>query len=199
MTPKHASPEDVIRSWFTDRTRLDGRDAIDLVAHLHEAGWTFRRTNEVAVDRVDAEWIANHPENAPQAHVRAALEQQVGEPTPVSADESIQEANARWLSPHAHRGVPARLCTADGERDVIVRLNDENRAEWTPAVADSHEQGIHSYLFLFPVRVNTDSDILGAIQVLGSKLVKAGHRYELVNEPVTGAASADPVHGDEAT
>lgn len=198
MTPKHATPEDAIRSWFTDRSHLDGRDAIDLVAHLHDAGWTFRRTDEVAVDRRDAERIAGGPESAPQAHVRTALEQQVAEPRPLSADEAIQEANARWLGPHVHRGVSARLSTVAGERHVIVRLDEESRAEWTPAVADSGEHEAQPCLFRFPVNVNTDSDTLGAIQILASKLVEAGHRYEIVNEPAGDTVSASADQGEKS-
>lgn len=196
--PKHATPEDAIKSWFTDRTHLDGRDASDLIAHLYEAGWTFRRTDEIAIDRRDAQRVAEGPESAPQAHVRDALEQQVAEPRPLSADEAIQEANARWLGPHVHRGVPARLRTGDGERHVIVRLDDESHAAWTPAVADADEHAAQPCLFRFPVNVNTDSDTLGAIQILASKLEEAGHRYEIVTEPAGATTSASSGHGDES-
>lgn len=197
MTPKHATPEDAIKSWFTDRTHLDGRDASDLIAHLYAAGWTFRRTDEIAIDRHDAKQVAEGPESAPQARVRTALEQQAAEPAPLSAVDAIQEANARWLGPHVHRGVPARLHTGASEQHVIVRLDDENRAEWSPAIADADEHAAQPCLFRFPVTVNTDSDTLGAIQILASKLVEAGHRYEIVNEPAGATAAASSGKGDK--
>jgi hypothetical protein len=188
IVSEHATPENAIASWFADRTQLDRRDACDLIAYLFETGWTFRRIDEVAIDRADAESVAQQPDHTSLSRVRAALDEQASEPAPLSAEESIQAAHARWLSPHLHRDVPARLVTTAGEHEVTVRLDEEDCVAWAPAIADPDERAPHSYLFRFPVQINTDSDTLGAIQILGSKLVDAGYRYEIVNDPGSGTA-----------
>jgi hypothetical protein len=187
MAPRHSAPEDVITAWFADRAKLDQRDAHDLIAHLHSHGWRIRRSDDIAIDRREAEEIAQERSSAPKERIRDALASHDAEPAPSTTDEEIQATNARWLHPHVRQGVPAHLSSTTEEADVVVRLDDQGQIEWTPSVAGPDGS---SCVFRFPVNVNTDSDTLGAIQLMGGKLQEHGHRFELVNEPAPSSGAA---------
>ena len=85
----------------------------------------------------------------------------------------------RWIGPALRRGVEARLDDPRSDTLVTVSLNAEGAVQWRrPGGSSPGDGGRHS--FHFWVQRSTDSQRLHAIQILGTRLTAAGHRYELI-------------------
>ena len=84
----------------------------------------------------------------------------------------------RWLGPVVRHGVEARLDGRTSPTRVMVFLDDEGQVQWGPTGGPAVDDG-RSHSFHFWVHVNTDSERLDAIQILGVKLLEAGHSWEV--------------------
>ena len=90
-----------------------------------------------------------------------------------------------WIGPALRRGVEARLDDPHGATLVTVSLTEAGEVQWRlPGGSPSCDGGRHS--FHFWVQRSTDSQRLHAIQILGTRLDAAGHRYELIPVRVGG-------------
>ena len=88
----------------------------------------------------------------------------------------------QWMGPVLWHGVEARLDDrADGER-VTVQLDEHGKVQWGP-VGRSPVDDLRPHSFHFWVHVNTDSERLDAIQILGARLAEAGHQWEVISVP----------------
>ena len=86
--------------------------------------------------------------------------------------------NREWIRPALRRGVEARLDDPNGDTLVVVSLTEDGAVQWQrPGGSPPSDGGQHS--FHFWVQRSTDSQRLHAIQLLGTSLSAAGHRYEL--------------------
>ena len=93
----------------------------------------------------------------------------------------------RWLGPVVRHGVEARLDGRDSDTRVMVFLDEDGSVQWGPTGEGAVHDGLpHS--FHFWVHVNTDSERLDAIQILGEKLLEAGHSWEVIPVPAGGHA-----------
>jgi len=84
----------------------------------------------------------------------------------------------RWMGRVVRHGVEARLDGRNTPTRVMVFLEEDGSVQWGPtggpAVQDHQTHSFH-----FWVHAETDSERLDAIQILGTKLLAAGHSWEV--------------------
>jgi hypothetical protein len=91
----------------------------------------------------------------------------------------------RWMGPVLHHGVEARMDGRNNPTRVMVFLNENGVIEWGPTGEPGTEDGL-KHSFHFWVHAGTDTERLDAINLLGPKLLEAGHSWEVIPVPVGG-------------
>ena|SRR5687768_8766087 len=91
----------------------------------------------------------------------------------------------RWMRPVLRHGVEARLDGRTSDTRVMVFLEEDGSAKWGPTGGPAVQDGL-THSFHFWVHVNTDAERLDAIQILGRKLLEAGHSWEVIPVPSGG-------------